>query len=116
MPRRPLKPCNHAGCRALTAQAYCQAHEEQHKPKAWQSTKGSAHSRGYGAHWRRLRALILTRDPICKACSRRPSNQVDHVVPKSQGGSDDPTNLRGICDGCHKAKTGLDARAGRRKP
>lgn len=29
----------------------------------------------------------------------------DHIIPKSRGGTDDLSNLRAICEDCHKAKT-----------
>ena len=34
-----------------------------------------------------------------------PSTEVDHVVPKACGGTDDPSNLQGSCRKCHSAKT-----------
>ncbi|MGE8515762.1 MAG: HNH endonuclease [Alcaligenes nematophilus] len=30
---------------------------------------------------------------------------MDHIIPKSQGGTDDLENLQTICGDCHKAKT-----------
>jgi 5-methylcytosine-specific restriction protein A len=64
--------------------------------------------RGYGAEWRRLRALILQRDPLC-SCGA-PATEVDHVRAKALGGNDDPSNLVGRCRTCHASKTGRDAR------
>jgi len=65
------------------------------------------------AFWRALRAAILKRDPICRTpgCGR-PSSHADHIVPRSRGGSDDPSNLRGLCAGCHARVT----RQGNSKP
>ncbi|MCK6475280.1 MAG: HNH endonuclease [Phycisphaerales bacterium] len=37
---------------------------------------------------------------------------MDHVRNKASGGTDDPANLRGICDACHAAKTAAEGRAG----
>jgi len=34
-----------------------------------------------------------------------PAHAVDHIRPKSQGGTDDIENLRAICKACHQAKT-----------
>lgn len=84
------------------------------KPDA---VRGSRQSRGYGAEWERLRARILERDDgLCQPCLRAgrptPGNQVDHVVPKSQGGTDDPANLQAICDACHREKTARESRGG----
>lgn len=54
------------------------------------------------AHWPRLRAMVLKRDPVCKVCGRRPSMQADHIKP---GDDHSPSNLQGICTPCHKDKT-----------
>jgi 5-methylcytosine-specific restriction endonuclease McrA len=50
---------------------------------------------------------------ICKVCDQRPSEEVDHITPLSQGG--DPwalDNLQGICSPCHWAKTARENAAG----
>ena len=72
--------------------------------------KGNRHARGYGAAWSRLRRRIMERDSMlcqpCKSAGRiSGATQVDHIVSKAQGGTDDPDNLQAICDSCHKAKT-----------
>jgi 5-methylcytosine-specific restriction enzyme A len=59
----------------------------------------------YGAEWRRIRDKILERDRhVCKKCGARASN-VDHILAKADGGSDDLSNLRSLCLRCHKAWT-----------
>jgi 5-methylcytosine-specific restriction protein A len=78
---------------------------------AWPST--SRQSRGYGASWDRLRLRILARDKhLCQACLIKgravPGNHVDHIKPKSQGGTDDEGNLQVLCRACHDAKTLTD--------
>lgn len=75
-------------------------------------TRPSAAKRGYDAEWEKIRPVILARDPICKACDRRLSTEVDHIVPLAQGGPKlDPKNLQGLCKPCHTAKTNRE-RAG----
>ncbi len=39
------------------------------------------------------------------------STEVDHIVPKAEGGGDDDDNLRDLCKPCHNVKT---VRGGRR--
>jgi 5-methylcytosine-specific restriction protein A len=81
--------------------------------KAWQHNTGSRHQRGYGAAWDRLRLTILERDRYlcqcdqCKGGIIRPTaaSQVDHITPKAQGGTDDPSNLRAISKACHERVT-----------
>ena len=73
---------------------------------AW--SKASRQSRGYGAAWDKLRLRILKRDghlcqcDQCKATGRATlADQVDHIKPKAQGGTDDPANLRAVNSKCH---------------
>jgi len=42
------------------------------------------------------------------------SEEVDHVVPLSLGGTEDRHNKQGICKPCHKAKTARESAAARR--
>lgn len=36
------------------------------------------------------------------------SYEIDHIVPKSQGGDDSNSNLQALCPGCHDHKTRLE--------
>ena len=59
------------------------------------------------AAWYNIRKLVLARDPICKACNRRPSVIVDHVRPHKGVWSLflDLNNLQGLCKEDHDIKT-----------
>lgn len=120
MPMRPQRPCRAPGCRELhrNANGYCDEHA--HLAKVWTKPTGQP-GRG-GRPWRRLREQILARDGYlcqCEDCQRRPlplvAHEVDHIKPISQGGTDDPSNLRAINRGCHKAKSQAEAMRGRRR-
>ena len=79
---------------------------------SWQH-RGTATERGYGSAWRKLRDFILRRDcGLCQVCAARgrvtAANQVDHIIPKVKGGSDEPDNLQSICDPCHRDKSARD--------
>ncbi|MBQ2263252.1 MAG: HNH endonuclease [Loktanella sp.] len=81
---------------------------------AWQGDRGTRHQRGYGHRWVKLRDTILQRDGhLCIPCLHNgrptPAKQVDHITPKSQGGTDEHDNLQSICVDCHKAKTASEA-------
>lgn len=41
---------------------------------------------------------------VCALCGQ-PGWEVDHIIPTSQGGTDDLTNLRLLCHSCHKSKS-----------
>ena len=67
--------------------------------------RGSSAAQGYGAAWRKLRGVVLREQPICRACQMAPASEVDHVLPKRDGGTDDRGNLQGLCKPCHSSKT-----------
>lgn len=73
--------------------------------------------RGYGAKWRKMRAIVMQRDMnLCQPCLRAgrttPAREVDHKTPKAKGGDDSLHNLQAICIPCHKAKTQREATGG----
>jgi 5-methylcytosine-specific restriction protein A len=76
-------------------------------------SKSSRHVRGYGAEWDRLRLLVLKRDKhLCQHCWRAgrptPATDVDHIVSKARGGTDETSNLQSLCRECHDAKSKRD--------
>ncbi len=61
-----------------------------------------------GAVWERNRAITLTRDPTCQIpdphdCTVT-STEVDHIIPRRHGGSNDLRNLRGACRNGNQAR------------
>jgi 5-methylcytosine-specific restriction enzyme A len=81
----------------------------------WKGERGTRHERGYGAAWDRLRKSILRRDLyLCQPCERigrtTPAREVDHIIPKANGGTDDDTNLQAICKAHHLEKTQAEAK------
>lgn len=57
---------------------------------------------GSTRQWRNLRREIIARDKgKCKLCGRGGSI-VDHIKPRSRGGTDKKSNLRLICKTCDK--------------
>jgi 5-methylcytosine-specific restriction enzyme A len=72
----------------------------------WQDTPD--HKRTRGRKWMRLREMVLIEEPVCMLCGQRPSTQVDHKKPVSEGGTDERDNLQGVCYDCHDAKTRND--------
>ena len=117
MPCRPKSICRQPGCHALTdGPGYCSKHEQQASGWARSSTKSTT-ERGYGYAWQKKRERILARDcGLCQPCRRQgrvtPANDVDHIVQKADGGTDDDENLQSICHDCHKAKTIAERRRG----
>lgn len=85
-------------------------------PSGWKpdQVRGNRHQRGYGTAWEKLREDIMRRDHgMCQPCLRSGhttiATQVDHIVQKADGGTDDPANLQAICEPCHREKTSRES-------
>lgn len=102
MPYAPAGPCREPGCpERAVERGRCAAH----RVAPWSgSTPRSSRP------WDRLRRHVLTRDEHrCYLCGA-PADQVDHVVPRFEGGTDDPDNLAAICVPCHALKSAAEAK------
>ncbi|HCA7080784.1 TPA: HNH endonuclease [Citrobacter sedlakii] len=117
MPPRTPKACRKRGCRNTTTDrsGYC----EEHRGEGWQQYKPgqNRHQRGYGTAWDKRRARIMKRDRgLCSEHLARglvvEARHVDHIIPKSQGGTDNDTNLQCLCVECHRAKTAREGQRG----
>lgn len=79
----------------------------------WKRKRISANERGYGWQWQKIRKQALERDSyLCQDCKAKdiltPAAQVDHIIPKAKGGSNDLDNLRSLCRPCHDQKSARD--------
>lgn len=110
MPPRTPKPCKHPHCAGLTTDksGYC----DKHRHTGWETHQAgrSRHQRGYGSDWDKTRLIVLRRDKyLCQECRSNkratPANEVDHVIPKEHGGTDELDNLEAKCTPCHRKKT-----------
>jgi 5-methylcytosine-specific restriction endonuclease McrA len=58
--------------------------------------------------WSKLRRVVLARDS--RRCQIRlpgctiDATEVDHILPRIAGGTDDLDNLRSVCHHCHKRR------------
>jgi len=82
----------------------------EHK-KAWTKPE-NADRRLQGRAWQLLRKRLLTANPLCVECQRQgrvtAATSLDHIIPRSKGGNEDPANLQGLCADCHRDKTVRD--------
>jgi len=110
MPWSAPKLCSWPGCSRLTDRRHCADHRRE-----FERQRGSAASRGYDKRWQKLRRSILSGEPLCRECQKKGrttlATEVDHIVPKAQGGSDRRANLQPLCRDCHQAKNHADVAA-----
>ncbi|MGW2579883.1 HNH endonuclease [Streptomyces virginiae] len=112
---RALQICFRSGCPKVAIKSGgCPEHApkvvDSRQPWANRSKRNQSRSPG----WNRLRLSILRRDSHrCYLCGNPKANEVDHIVPVSAGGTDNPLNLAACCSTCHRAKTQREARRGR---
>ena len=111
MPTAAPTPCRYPGCPALLpAPGYCDTHLRSVR-KQQDERRGSAAARGYGARWRKARALYLSRHPLCAECLRLgrtvAASVVDHIRPHKGSRTLfwDERNWQALCKPCHDAKT-----------
>ena len=109
LPQRAKSICRKVACgKAVLVTGFCQKHQVK---SGWTDTKTSSSSeRGYGWEWRKLRLKVLHRDKgLCKTCLVRGqitvATEVDHIIAKANGGTDDESNLQALCHSCHAKKT-----------
>ena len=108
---RPKRTCAEPGCPTLVSKGHCLRHNrnrELREGRAPRQAEQREIMRMYDKRWRKLRKIILARDPICKICDEAPSTQVDHIVPRrpDQHAADvTEEELQGLCKPCHSSKT-----------
>lgn len=53
---------------------------------------------------------------LCRACLKQGrvtlARDVDHIIPKAEGGTDQDTNLQALCKQCHADKSKAEAARG----
>ena len=105
MPLKPKKPCAYPGCSHLTNDVYCKEHASLRQSQYDKYNRDPDHNKKYGNNWRRIRGLYVKQHPVCEMCLKEgkliPVEEVHHIVPLLQGGSNKFSNLMSLCQSCH---------------
>ena len=117
MPWAPMGVCRWVGCGRLTNGrtygGFCEEHHQQRQRtyREERRAKADPDERFYHtAAWQRLRAAVLSEQPLCVHCDARGLTVVavvvDHIQPVKQGGAVwDRANLQPLCNLCHEQKS-----------
>ena len=105
---RAARVCPIIGCPNLVhgKERYCSQHLHE-RQQAVDNNRPSASQRGYDAEWQQIRDAYLEAHPWCVTCGRK-ANEVDHVIPIQDGGTNDWDNLRSFCKHHHSQHTARD--------
>jgi 5-methylcytosine-specific restriction protein A len=80
-------------------------------------TRGYNGHKRYGSQWRKIRTRYVHKHPLCEECLKHgrfvPVEEVHHIVPISEGGTNDESNLMSLCRSCHEK---IHEKRGDRKP
>jgi 5-methylcytosine-specific restriction endonuclease McrA len=80
-------------------------------PKEAQLARGDRRPKRVRASKARWEQIAEKKQGPCRVCQGRPPNQLHHLVPRSQGGSDTEANIVPLCADCHRRVTGYDRAA-----
>jgi 5-methylcytosine-specific restriction endonuclease McrA len=74
----------------------------KHRPQGWRPPAPKPTDPFYSSkYWKQVRMHVRHRDHgICALCGERGSWRVDHIIPRTEGGPDDASNLRLLCIDC----------------
>lgn len=109
MPYKPKRPCSHPGCPKLTYERFCEEHTKEEAKRYERYQRDPAVKKRYGRSWKRIRDRYITAHPLCEQCQKdrriTPAEEVHHIKPLSQGGTNDVDNLMALCTSCHSEIT-----------
>jgi 5-methylcytosine-specific restriction protein A len=105
MPRKPKRPCSYPGCPRLTNDRYCEEHTRIVNNNYNRYERDRETSKRYNRAWKRIRDAYVAAHPLCEECLKQgrvvPVDQVHHIVPLREGGTNDFSNLVSLCSACH---------------
>lgn len=105
LPRKPKRPCSYPGCPNLTDGRFCEKHQRQENRRYEKYDRDPAVKKRYGRSWRKIRDSYAKEHPFCEECFRKgimiAVEEVHHIKPLSEGGTNNKENLISLCKSCH---------------
>ena len=105
MPHKPKRPCAYPGCPNLSDGQYCEQHRVSERRKYDRYERSPNVNKSYGRAWKRIRDRYAAAHPLFEQCLKEgrltPVEEVHHILPISQGGTHDASNLMSLCQSCH---------------
>lgn len=115
MPTAPRRACLVSGCMDYASKhGRCSAHAAP-IIKAREIRNEAGRDWYHTARWRKLRAIVLSAEPLCRHCLAResrpvPATDVDHIR-RHEGDARkfwSRNNLQPLCSACHDRKTAIE--------
>lgn len=106
MPHKPKKPCAYPGCPRLTYVRYCEKHQKERNVQYEKYGRDHVATKlRYGKNWKIIRDAYVRKYPFCELCFQKgilvPVEEVHHILPLAEGGTNDKDNLISLCKSCH---------------
>ncbi len=109
MPYKPKRPCSHPGCPKLVEGRFCEEHAKLESKRYEKYDRDPQKAKRYGRRWKRIRDRYIAAHPLCDECEMqgvvKAAEEVHHIKPLAQGGTNDQENLRALCKSCHSRIT-----------
>jgi len=111
MPSRAATPCKQKQCNGLVRGGVCNrcGSQRREKDRTHDERRGTAHARGYGANWQKVRLMQLAIQPLCQDCLTEGrvtiGGEVHHIKAKRDGGDNSFENLMTLCKSHHSQRT-----------
>ena len=107
MPMKPKRPCAYPGCPRLSDGRYCEEHRKLTNRIYERFRRDPETKRRYSGAWVHIRKQYVNTHPFCEKCLGQgyivPVEHVHHIIPLSEGGTNEPDNLMSLCKSCHSS-------------
>lgn len=98
---KTLKPCRTPGCpNLIRSSGYCPDCLKTNQRTQSRQRRSTGTDANYGPRWAADAARYFAEHPFCRRCGGVATIR-HHVVERSDGGSDDDSNLVPMCRSCH---------------